>query len=269
MYGVYFLSIPIGFGLGLMLPDEIAKSIGGWRNALRISPGVTLFCAIVIFFLLNDPPRNEEEEKEEEEPPASFWSDLKYLISIKSYSLFVIGRTSRSCVTYVVAYWGPKLFQLAAEQYDIKHGEDSSPISVNHVSLVLGSIVMVGGVVGLLTGMVSDYYLGSKLYKHTPVLIGTSNLLGIPIICASVFLADIYLVASMLLYGSCVCIIYVFQPWGQKIFMGLILPSKRVLGNSLMNMVNNIFVAAFSYGLIGHIMDWLNPTEDKVLFLIF
>ena len=123
IYGLYFLGVPIGLGLALIVPRAVIELTGDWRNGLRITPGITLLNAIIIFILLADPPRadkekNDEEtaggdkgknnedsneadkgkaDKQKEAPLFSFksfmqvmydvWSDLKYLFSIKSYLL--------------------------------------------------------------------------------------------------------------------------------------------------------------------------------------
>ena len=57
LYGFYFLSVPVGIGLGMIVPESVAEATGDWRTSLRITPGITLFCASIIFFLLNDPPK--------------------------------------------------------------------------------------------------------------------------------------------------------------------------------------------------------------------
>ena len=88
-----------------------------------------------------------------------------------------------------------------------------------------------------------------------------------PTICGSLLLADQNIIAAMVLYASFICILYAFQAWVQKISMGIMLPSKRVLGNSLLTMVNTIFGSASSPFIFGSIVDWIDPTgaEDKQL----
>ena len=265
LYGFYFLSVPVGIGLGMIVPESVAEATGDWRTSLRITPGITLFCASIIFFLLNDPPKGAGGRKEEEkENPASFWSDLKYLISIKSYILLVVGLTCRSFLSTILSYFGPSLFQVAARHYE---DEGSLPFPVEKVARILGIFMIVGGVLGLGIGQVSNYYLGAKFYKYAPLLIGISSLLAVPTICGSLLLADQNIIAAMVLYASFICILYAFQAWVQKISMGIILPSKRVLGNSLLTMVNTIFGSASSPFIFGSIVDWINPTgaEDKEL----
>ena len=66
IYTIHYLSLPVGGGLGLIVPEAITNLSGDWRTSLRITPGITIFNAIIIFILLSDPPREDERIKDED-----------------------------------------------------------------------------------------------------------------------------------------------------------------------------------------------------------
>ena len=61
----------------------------------------------------------------------------------------------------------------------------------------------------------------------------------------------------------------IVQPLGEKVFMGIILPSKRVFGMSLKTMTGSTFGSAISPVIFGIIVDYINPTSDEVIFFIY
>ena len=274
IYGIITSAVPFGAGLGILVPTAINKLTGHWRYSLRITPGITLLNAIIIFFLLSDPPRGykgkEDEEEKEKEHPASFWSyieyvtasvwsDIKYLISIKSYVLLVTGFAATNGFNSVIGYWGPSLFKASAEQ------NSSSPIAPSDVGLYLGMCMILGGAAGLGTSSISDYF---QLFNHKyiPLLMSLPVMISLPFMIASCFIATTYIIPSYVLYGIFGFFTFIPIPFLQKAAMGIILPSKRVFGFSLLQMFNLAIGNASSPAIFGVILDYI---KTKVLLFIY
>ena len=58
-YGIFYIAIPFGTGLGF----GVGGAPSEWRWGLRITPGLTFLAAVLIFLFLDDPPRGESEGK--------------------------------------------------------------------------------------------------------------------------------------------------------------------------------------------------------------
>jgi len=88
VYGLFYMAIPFGSGLGFVLGGAPSE----WRWGLRITPGLTLLSAFLVLFFMYDPPRGESEGKEEAALEKTSWmQDLKYIFSVKSFVLNAVG----------------------------------------------------------------------------------------------------------------------------------------------------------------------------------
>ena len=60
-FGVFYLAIPVGSGLGYIIGGEVAELAGDWRWAMRVTPGLNLVAVILVLLFLYDPPRGESD----------------------------------------------------------------------------------------------------------------------------------------------------------------------------------------------------------------
>ena len=76
VYGIFYIAIPFGTGLGF----GVGNAPSEWRNGLRITPGLTFLAAFLILIFLYDPPRGESDGKASTNK-SSYSDDLKYIAS--------------------------------------------------------------------------------------------------------------------------------------------------------------------------------------------
>ena len=84
---------------------------------------------------------------------------------------------------------------------------------------------------------------------------------------ASCFIATTYIIPSYVLYGIFAFFIFIPVAYLQKAAMGIILPSKRVFGFSLLQMFNLVIGNASSPAIFGVILDYIKT--KVLLFFIF
>ena len=126
--------------------------------------------------------------------------------------------------------------------------------------------MILGGAAGLGTSSISDYFQLFN-YKYIPLLMGLPVMTSLPFMIASCFIATIYIIPSYVLYGFYGFFTFIPVPFVQKAAMGIILPSKRVFGFSLLQMFYLAIANASSPAIFGVILDYI---EAKVLlFFIF
>lgn len=104
-YGVFYIAIPFGTGLGFFVggfPSE-------WRWGLRITPIIALAFLVFVVLFLYDPPRGESEGAHVSNN-SSLWSDLRYIAGVKSFVLNAAGFTCVTFLTGSVAYYAPTYF---------------------------------------------------------------------------------------------------------------------------------------------------------------
>ena len=258
--GVYSLGTPIGLGLGMVVPTALLEVTNEWRHSLRLTPGLLLFCAIVIFFLY-DPPRgvvesDKEEKGVKETGCASVWSDFKYIMTKPPYILQLIAVTCTFFTQSTLNYWLPQLYRQAIEELNAQE-DGSSPVRDQDVAYIIGILMIVGGIVGIISGTALSSYLHFKMpdSRIDPIIIGTSTLVSLPLICSSGFIADRYLIASFVLYGFYFMFANVYVSIGMNFTMNIIAPSKRAFAVGLQKTAINGIGKASSSVLTGLMID--------------
>ena len=273
--GVYSLGTPIGLGLGMVVPTALLEVTNEWRHSLRLTPGLLLFCAIVIFFLYDPPRGGVESDKEEkgarggvesdkeekgakETGCASVWSDFKYIMTKPPYILQVIAVTCTFFVQSTLNYWLPQLYREAIQELN-DHEDGSSPVRDQDVAYIIGILMIVGGIVGIISGTALSRYLHFKMpdSRIDPIIIGTSTLVSLPLICASGFIAnkDQNLIPSFVLYGFYFMFANVYVSIGMNFTLNIIAPSKRAFAVGLQKTAINGIGKASSSVLTGVMID--------------
>merc|ERR1712038_252662 len=144
-YGLFYVAIPFGTGLGF--------GVGGfpedWRWGLRITPIISYCYIIFVILFLSDPPRGESDGQVTENRSFGFsglLDDLKYIASVPSFVLNAGGFTCVTFLTGSVAYYAPVYFTNAIHSKEllscsnVPHWEPdyTSPISEGGVTFRFG-----------------------------------------------------------------------------------------------------------------------------------
>jgi predicted MFS family arabinose efflux permease len=135
---VFFLGIPIGSALALMFGGWLAQAVN-WRAAFLVIgvAGVPVAWMIAAFI--------PESRREDVTQHASFARVLAELSAKPSFWLLSLGAASGSICGYGFGFWLPSFF---SEQLHL---------SLSEIGFYYGSIVLVGGVVGIwLASAISD-----------------------------------------------------------------------------------------------------------------
>ncbi|KZS02983.1 Protein spinster [Daphnia magna] len=153
---LYYFAIPVGSGLGFIVGATMASAFGSWQWGLRVTPVLGVIAVFLIIFIVQEPPRGEAEGSSLS--ATTYWDDLKYLATNKSFVLSTAGCTLTTYVSGALAWWGPKFITLGQAT---TLGED---VSYTRVSLIVGFEAALAGVVGVASGSL----VGQKLRKRYP-----------------------------------------------------------------------------------------------------
>lgn len=134
---VFYTAIPIGAALGFSLGGILGEHCG-WRAAFLIVglPGVA---AAVTALMIRDPGLGAQDGKPSG-PPPSWKSALKSLRRNREYVLAVFGYTAITFASGGMADWFPTFL---SRHRGMSHAEAGS---------VLGTVTIIGGLLGTLTG---------------------------------------------------------------------------------------------------------------------
>ena len=79
MWNETFLILFVDSGLGYIVGSNVAKMMGHWQWALRVTPGLGVFCVLLILLVVKEPQRGLAEGGTHIHS-TSWGQDLKYLL---------------------------------------------------------------------------------------------------------------------------------------------------------------------------------------------
>lgn len=263
VYGLFYIAIPLGSGLGFVVGGAPAE----WRMGLRITPGLTFVSAILVFALLYDPPRGESEGKTEHAQAGrtSYLEDLKYIATVKSFLLNAIGFTCVTFTTGALAWFAPVYFTHGINSHNVTcmAGDPDwdpgyeSPIDVDSVSFFVGLITCLGGLLGVIAGMLASKYLRPRFQWIDPFICGSSLLVSVPLLITGIMLAkdSLYLTFAITFLGM----FFLNTNWSVAVDMTIyvITPARRGTAEAIHLMFTHALGEAGAPYLVGLLADSL------------
>lgn len=259
MLALFYFAIPVGSGLGYIIGAEVTEiakvsetDFEAWRWGLRVTPVMGLLALVLILFIVYDPPRGSSEGGQHLQS-TSFWSDLRYLFSNKSYILSTVAFT---CVTFVagaLAFWGPLFTKLGVM---IQDNPNSDP---NDVSFVFGAIAMSAGLLGVPLGSYAGQKLRIKIPYADPLVCGLGLIMSVPLILGAMVLAEWNTIGSYIVvfFGQ----VFLNLNWAvvSDIVLYIVIPTRRSSAEAFQILFSHALGDAGSPYLIGIVADAFKP----------
>lgn len=240
----YSFGIPIGSALGILFGGLIAHAVD-WRAAF-IAVGVAGVALAPIFRLIvKEPPR------EASPPPAPVAvgappaGGVRALLAKPSFWLISLGAAASSVCGYGVAFWLPSFF------------ERSLGMGLVDRSLFLGSMTLVGGVIGVWAGGV----LGDRLGRARPaaylLVPAVAFLLALPCFVLAVQAKTLWVAFILFLIPTGLNLVWL----GPVItaVQHLVAPAQRSTASACFLFVNNLIGLGLGTWYFGAISDVLTP----------
>ena len=136
---IYSFGIPIGSALGIFLGGYIASKID-WRVAFFVVGLGGLVIAPIFRLTVKEPPRGRHDSQKTIQAPISFRELLRTLFTKPSFWLISLGAACSSMMGYGLFFWLPSFFVR------------SFGITLLQASMFFGSILLLGGIVGIWAG---------------------------------------------------------------------------------------------------------------------
>eukprot|EP00123_Amoebidium_parasiticum_P000604 comp11447_c0_seq1/m.5871 comp11447_c0_seq1/g.5871 ORF comp11447_c0_seq1/g.5871 comp11447_c0_seq1/m.5871 type:complete len:501 (-) comp11447_c0_seq1:21-1523(-) len=248
---LFYIGIPCGGALGYL--GGVVGSIWGFRWAFRMTPGIGLIMAFASHFLLVEPERGAAEgghESNMEHGLGAFWRDTVKCFKVPSFTYSTIGFTAVTFATGALGLWGPKF---------IVESTEGTPYetSTEAVSMTLGVITAINGVVGTLAGA----WLAQWMYPWTdraePLVCLVGMLIAVPTCGPGLFIFDkqAYVAWGLLFvaeFGLCL-------NWAlvAVILLSTIPPQRRSIAEAIQILASHVFGDALSPYLVGAVSDGL------------
>jgi len=272
VYGIFYIAIPFGTGLGF----GVGNAPSEWRNGLRITPGLTFLAAFLILIFLYDPPRGESDGKASTNK-SSYTDDLKYIAGVKSFVLNAAGFTCVTFTTGALAWFAPSYINDGITSQELPQdccncSDDPNwvsnytapqgvwgPITKDDVTLYFGFVTCFGGLIGVTCGMLLSKHFRPKLEWIDPVICGVSLLISIPFLIAGIFLAKEKLMLAYIIIFLGMC--FLNTNWSVAVDMTIyvITPSRRATAEAIHLMLTHALGEAGAPYLVGLLAQGLEP----------
>ncbi len=246
----YSFGIPIGSSLGILFGGLIAHAID-WRAAF-IAVGLAGVALAPIFRLIvREPPREAapapvaDASAPEAQVAASAGGGIRALLAKPSFWLISLGAAASSVCGYGVAFWLPSFF------------ERSLGMGLVDRSLFLGSMTLVGGLIGVWAGGV----LGDRLGRARPaaylLVPAVAFLLALPCFVLAVQAQNLWLAFVLFLIPTGLNLVWL----GPVItaVQHLVPAAQRSTASACFLFVNNLIGLGLGTWYFGAVSDALTP----------
>jgi len=238
----YSFGIPIGSALGILFGGLIAHAID-WRAAFIVVGLAGVALAPLFRFVVREPPR---EAAATVAPVTSVAGvGIRALLAKPSFWLISLGAAASSVCGYGVAFWLPSFF------------ERSLGMGLVDRSLFLGSMTLVGGVIGVWAGGV----LGDRLGRARPaaylLVPAVAFLLALPCFVLAVQAKELWLAFILFLIPTGLNLVWL----GPVItaVQHLVAPAQRSTASACFLFVNNLIGLGLGTWYFGAVSDALTP----------
>ncbi|HEY0112180.1 MAG TPA: MFS transporter [Allosphingosinicella sp.] len=235
---IFSLGIPIGSALGLFFGGWLAQSLD-WRVAFAVIGLAGLPVAWLILRFVPEPQRPEASEPAEEQP--GFMAVFSLLARKPSFWLLSLAAASGSICGYGLGFWLPSYFNT------------SLGLSLSDIGSYFGSIVLVGGVAGILFGG----WLGDRLGGARPgayaAIPAVAFLVTAPAYVAALFSPSLTVGWFLFVLPYALSLLWL----GPVItaVQHLVAPSHRATASACFLLINNLIGIGFGTFIFGFMSD--------------
>jgi MFS family permease len=176
-FATYQFGIPVGSAFGMLCGGWIASHID-WRAAFLIIGLSGLPLAIALWIFIKEPVRGTQDRVKAETP--RFGIVVRKLVTTPSFWFLTLGHACSTVLLFGVMFWLPSMLQR------------SYGLSLVHVSLAMGGIVLTGGIIGLWAGANFADRLGPSNPRAYALLPAAGYLLAAPAYAIAIFAPNPY-----------------------------------------------------------------------------
>ncbi len=240
---IYSLGIPIGSATGVIAGGYIAATVD-WRLAFVVVGLSGILIAPLFKYLVRDPAKKPVIEGEQMLQP-SFVDTLQLLAKKRAFWFLAFGAASSSMLGYGIAFWLPSLLQR------------SFGLDLIETSLFFGSILLIGGVAGVIGGGILGDWLGSKNKGAYGLVPAAAFVLAVPLFAAGIMSNSVALAFILFLVPQGLA--YIWLGPVLSAVQHLVAAETRATASALFLLINNLIGIGGGIFFLGALSDSLAP----------
>lgn len=247
----FYLAMPIGYALGVILGGRIAAATGHWRLAFFVV-GLPGLAAAVASLFLPEPIRGASEDVDPDrlrahERAGPSWADYQDLAVNSSFSYVVLGLSAYTFAFGGLAFWLPSYLQ-RVQGWPKERTVD-----------LLG----VTGLLAALVGMSGGGWLADRLARHNPralfTVSGTSMLLAVPCIVLGLYSRQPALVVLWLFLAQ--ALLFANTGPSNAVIANVVAPNLRATAYAISTFAIHFLGDVWSPRLMGYVSDYCGDPD--------
>lgn len=258
---VFSFGIPLGSAAGILFGGLIAAYID-WRSAFMVVGLAGLLLAPLMRFTVREPVRGRFDPPTARAAAPSIGEVLRVLSTKRSFWFISFGASCSSIMGYGLIFWLPSFFkrsypaelQQLASAVGFGEGVDLTLVGT---SLFFGSIILLGGVLGVWMGGYLADKLGHARKAAYALVPAGAFALAIPLFGAGILAPN--LLAAFLLFLIPQALSLVWLGPVLSAIQGLVAPSMRATASATFLFINNLLGIGFGTFFLGRLSDFLIP----------
>ncbi|KAH9503906.1 Protein spinster 1 [Bulinus truncatus] len=262
---IFYFAIPVGSGLGYIVGSLVAKLLGEWQWALRVTPVLGVVCVLLIVLIVVEPLRGMSEGGDVHLSNTGLGTDIKDLLSNKSFVLSSAGFTCVAFVTGALAFLAPSFIFYSTRFLGQAETESS-------ISTIFGGITVLAGIIGVALGAVAARRYKRVNPRADPLVCAMGMLTCVPFLFFALYVSKFNTAATwaLIFFGeTLLCLNWAVTA---DILLYVVIPTRRSLAESGQILMSHLFGDAISPYIIGLIADHLasnhsNPQLPSVQFV--
>ncbi|XP_008426384.2 protein spinster homolog 2 isoform X1 [Poecilia reticulata] len=260
MLSVFYLAIPLGYGMGYILGSSAKDAAEDWHWALRVSPFIGVTVGALILLFVPDPKRGCADQIDGRMSPSQTWlSDMKALAKNRSY---VFSTLATSAVSFATGAFGMLipiyLYRAQVVQREIE--PCTSKVCSSKNSLIFGAITCATGLLGVVIGAAVTRYFRRKTARADPLVCAVTMMGSAIFICLVFVVAKNSIIAAYVFIFIGEMLLFVNWALTADILMFVVIPTRRATAVAIQSFTSHFLGDAGSPYLIGMISDKL---QDK------
>lgn len=249
---IYSLGIPLGSATGVIAGGYIAATVD-WRLAFLVVGLSGVLIAPLFKYLVRDPVKPVVIAGTTP-PQPRFIDILKILAKKRAFWFLAFGAASSSMLGYGIAFWLPSLLQR------------SFGLDLIETSLFFGSILLIGGVAGVIGGGILGDWLGSKNKGAYGLVPAVAFLLAVPLFAAGIMSGSATMAFILFLIPQGLA--YIWLGPVLSAVQHLVTAETRATASALFLLINNLIGIGGGIFFLGALSDSLVPIygEDSLRY---
>ncbi len=240
---IYSLGIPLGSATGVIAGGYIAATVD-WRLAFLVVGLSGVLVAPLFKYLVRDPVKPAVIAGAAP-PQPRFIDILKILAKKRAFWFLAFGAASSSMLGYGIAFWLPSLLQR------------SFGLDLIETSLFFGSILLIGGVAGVIGGGILGDWLGGKNKGAYGLVPAVAFLLAVPLFAAGIMSNSVTLAFILFLVPQGLA--YIWLGPVLSAVQHLVTAETRATASALFLLINNLIGIGGGIFFLGALSDILAP----------